>query len=250
MKRFWAVLSLLFAILGIAAYALWQLLSTNLSEASRVALAAALITAAAAVLVSTVGSVSNFLTTEANAKRNADAEMSRRRDERQAEEHRRRHELLMAREGRIWGPRADTYQRVLELLNRNTEIVERTLPALERGQSPPEPASDEEVRHLDALVASFASRRVRELLRDLDATQRLFGRAVAKFQMVQVDVAAGTPAGAITANYGADPVQLHDAVEQARDAYIGLVQRIRDRVAEELTTDDAADAPTASEGPN
>jgi hypothetical protein len=81
----------------------------------------------------------------------------------------------MAREERMWGPRADTYQRVLELLNRNAEIVERTLPALDRGQSPPEPAADADVRHIDALVASFASRQVRELLRDLDGAQRSFG---------------------------------------------------------------------------
>lgn len=226
--------------------ALWQLLSTDLSGTSRVALAGALIAAVAAVLVSAVGFVSNFLTTEAREKRSAATEEGRRRDDRQAEEDRRRHELLMAREERIWGPRADTYQRVLELLNRNAEIVERTLPALDRGQSPPEPASDAEVRHLDALVASFSSRRVRELLRGLDSAQRLFGRAVAKLQMLQIDVAAGTPPGAIKANYGASPVDLHDAVEKARDDYIALVQQVRDRVAEELSTEESADSASAT----
>jgi hypothetical protein len=64
--------------------------------------------------------------------------------------------------------------------------------------------------------------------------------------MMQIDVAAGTPAGAIKANYGANPVDIHDAVETARDNYIGLVQRVRDRVAEELTTDDSGESPSAT----
>lgn len=185
----------------------------------------------------TVGFISTQVSEETRRKEDRAAERARRQQDLDAEEARRRHERAMAREARIWGPRADAYRQVLELLNRNMEIVRLTLPALITGRERPEPMPDSEVDRIDALVASFASAPVRELLKDLNLRQRAFHRAVVRFQEVQTDVAAGTPLAVVTADYGASPPDVHDALEKARDHYLEGVQRIRDAVAEELTAD-------------
>jgi hypothetical protein len=133
-----------------------------------------------------------------------------------------------------WAARAETYEQVLTLLNRNAEIVRLTLGAIERGQERPAPAPEGVVDQVDARVATYATPAMRLLLAELSRTQEAFGAEVRKFLSMQADIRAGTPQATVDAFYRISPTEARRLILELQDRYVGLVQRVRNLVAEEM----------------
>jgi vacuolar-type H+-ATPase subunit I/STV1 len=154
----------------------------------------------------------------------ASREASRRRDE-QAES--RRFEREQTAEARLFERRAGAYVEVITALARTQEKVSNALPVIGWHRNPFELTDEErvqlgdEARRVDALVVAFGSAELRAMLKELRRVERRFFINAERYEREGGDA-------------GDDPRDRYDKAEDIRSEYRTLMNRIRDRVGEEL----------------
>jgi hypothetical protein len=119
--------------------------------------------------------VATFVFTYLTNRQNADREAAR-------DERRMGHERRLAHEARVYGRRADAYRDVLRILQRTRIMIEKTMPVLDEGETPPDPPTQEEIEAMLAASAAFASPAIRDRMDAMRKIQNEFFITVSHYR--------------------------------------------------------------------